>query len=34
MTVRQTRPANAMMAKGQTEGWSGQLEKLDAALRG
>jgi uncharacterized protein YndB with AHSA1/START domain len=33
LTVRQTRPANAAMAKGQTEGWSGQLEKLDGVLR-
>jgi uncharacterized protein YndB with AHSA1/START domain len=32
MTVRQTRPSDPMMAKGQTEGWSGQLEKLDAML--
>jgi uncharacterized protein YndB with AHSA1/START domain len=32
MTVKQTRPANAQMAKGQTEGWSGQLEKLAALL--
>ena len=32
LTVRQTRPSDPFMAKGQTEGWSGQLEKLDQLL--
>lgn len=32
LTVKQTRPRNAAMRKGQTEGWSGQLEKLDGLL--
>lgn len=32
LTVRQERPTDAMAARGQTEGWSGQLEKLAAVL--
>jgi uncharacterized protein YndB with AHSA1/START domain len=33
LTVRQDRPADAMAAKGQREGWSGQLEKLAPLLK-